>query len=234
MGRACEAGILAARLAKQGYTGPETILEGKFGFLDVYCRDGEAGLLTAKLNADWETMRICLKRYACHVTSHPPVQALRELMVKEKFSGGDVESINVESSDKVVSHHIIHEPNDIMQAQYSLPFNLALALYRDPDDAASFDESAVADLAIRALCRKIQVGLDAKAKTAWSSRMHVKLKDGRTLVAEGETFKGMPKDPLSRGELKRKFGLLMKNQGPASDRVFDHLASLEAQSQVLP
>jgi len=234
MGRACESGILAARLAQQGYTGPETILEGRFGFLEVFCRDGDPALLTAKLGEDWEVLRICLKRYACHATSHPAVQALRELMAKEKFSGAQVDSISVEASDKMVSHHVIAEPNDIMQAQYSLPFNLALALYRDPDDAASFDDSAVADADIRALCRSITVGLDANAKTAWSSRLHVKLKDGRELLAEGETFKGMPKDPLNREELRRKFGLLMKNQGPASDQIFDHLASLEAQSRVLP
>ena len=233
MGRACESGILAARLAQRGYTGPETILEGRFGFLEVFCRDGDPALLTAKLKEDWEVLRICLKRYACHATSHPPVQALRELMAREKFSGQHVESIAVESSDKVVSHHVIAEPNDIMQAQYSLPFNLALSLYRDPDDAASFDHSAVADADIRAMCRSIKVELDKNARTAWSSRLHVTLKDGRQLVAEGETFKGMPKDPLSREELQRKFSLLMKGQAGADD-LFEHLAGLEKQARALP
>jgi len=133
----------------------------------------------------------------------------------------------------VVSHHVIAEPNDIMQAQYSLPFNLALSLYRDPDDAASFDHSAVADADIRAMCRSIKVELDKNARTAWSSRLHVTLKDGRQLVAEGETFKGMPKDPLSREELQRKFSLLMKGQAGADD-LFEHLAGLEKQARALP
>ena len=39
LGRAAESGILAARLAEAGYTGPETVLDGKFGFMEVYCRD---------------------------------------------------------------------------------------------------------------------------------------------------------------------------------------------------
>ena len=233
MGRACEAGILAARLAKLGYTGPETILEGKFGFLDVYCRDGEAALLTSKLNTDWETMRICMKRYACHVTSHPPVQALRELMTKNAFKGADVESISIEASDKVVSHHVIPEPSDIMQGQYSMPFNVALAVYRDPDDAASFDDSAMADSAIRAMCRSIKVTLDENAKTNWSSRLAVKLKDGRQFTAEGESFKGMPKDPLNRQQLGHKFSLLMAGQADAA-RIFSHLEKLETQSRFLP
>ncbi len=233
MGRACESGILAARLAQQGYTGPETILEGKFGFLDVFCKDGDAALLTKGLGEDWEVLRICLKRYACHATSHPPVQALRELMARENFGGDDVEAFAVESSDKVMSHHIIPEPNDIMQGQYSLPFNLALALYRDPDDAASFDDSAVQDARIRALSRRISFTLDKTAKTAWSSRLKLALRDGRTLVTEGETFKGMPKDPLSRDELRHKFSLLMKGFDGA-EGLFDHLAALENQVRALP
>ncbi len=235
MGRACESGILAARLAQQGYTGPETILEGRFGFLEVYCREGEAALLTAGLGQDWEALRICMKRYACHVTAHNPVQALRELMTEHAFQGGDVEHIALEASEKIVSHHDIREPNDIMQAQYSVPFCIALALFRDPDDAASFDDSAVSDLAIRAACRNISVSAAKSSRTAWSSRIKVRLKDGREFARDGESFKGMPKDPLSRAELQRKFMLLTKSgdNDKASAELFEHLSLLETQSHFL-
>ncbi len=233
MGRACESGILAARLAEQGYTGPETVLEGKFGFLEVFCRDGDPALLTAKLNEDWETLRICMKRYACHVTSHPPVQVLRGLMAEHDFDGGAVQNISLAVSEKIVSHHVISEPSDIMQAQYSLPFNVALALYRDPDDAASFDQSAVADPAIRGMCRSIKVSLDENAKTNWSSRLHVTLKDGRQFEGECESFKGMPKDPLNRAQLEHKFLLLMAGRADAT-KLFGHLAKLESQSRIFP
>jgi len=235
MGRACESGILAARLAQQGYTGPETILEGRFGFLEVYCREGEAALLTAGLGQDWEALRICMKRYACHVTAHNPVQALRELMTEHAFQGGDVEHIALEASEKIVSHHDIREPNDIMQAQYSVPFCIALALFRDPDDAASFDDSAVSDPAIRAACRNISVSAAKSSRTAWSSRIKVRLKDGREFARDGESFKGMPKDPLSRAELQRKFMLLTKSgdNDKASAELFEHLSLLETQSHFL-
>src|SRR5262249_52470307 len=49
LGRAAESGVLAARLASAGYTGPETVLDGKFGYLEVYSRDGDATLLTKGL-----------------------------------------------------------------------------------------------------------------------------------------------------------------------------------------
>ena len=56
-----------------------------------------------------------------------------------------------------MSHHNIHEPGDIMQAQYSVPFCVALAVFRDPDDPKSFASNALDDPAIRAVCRNVEL-----------------------------------------------------------------------------
>ena len=77
MGRAAEAGVLAARLAQSGFAGPETVLEGTFGFLTTYCREANPARLTEALGERWETETICLKRYPCHITAHTPVQSVR-------------------------------------------------------------------------------------------------------------------------------------------------------------
>ena len=61
LGRASESGILAARLASAGYEGPETVLDGKFGFLDTYCRDGDPDLLSEGLTRSWETLHISIE-----------------------------------------------------------------------------------------------------------------------------------------------------------------------------
>ena len=208
MGRACEAGILAARLAKEGYTGPETILEGRFGYLDVYCRDGDPELLTGGLGVEWETSRICLKRYACHVTAHAPLQALRGLMHDHGFDGEQVVAVALECTEKVVSHHDIREPQDVMQAQYSVSFCLALALYRDPLDPASFDESALGDDRIRSACRGMSLVAVKDLPSSWSARLSVTLKDGRRLGRDARSFKGMPDDPLSDADARARFDIL--------------------------
>ena len=39
LGRASEGGVLAASLAADGFTAPDTVLEGPFGFLAVFCRE---------------------------------------------------------------------------------------------------------------------------------------------------------------------------------------------------
>lgn len=208
MGRASESGILAARLAAEGYTGPETILEGKFGFLQTYCRDGEAGLLTAGLGHEWETRRLCMKRYPCHVTAQPAVQALRGMMREHGFSAADVQGLSLRMASKVVSHHDIRAPGDVMTAQYSAPFCVALALHRDPDDPRSFDESALRDAGIRRVCELIDLGVGDDLPTAWSARIEVTLRDGRQLRTLANSFKGMPDEPMDAAELRHRFALL--------------------------
>jgi 2-methylcitrate dehydratase PrpD len=231
LGRAAESGILAARLAAAGYTGPETVLDGKFGFTEVYCRDAEAHLLTAGLGEQWETMRICMKRYACHMNAQTAIQSLRELMAQHGFNGAEVDSLLVEGQEKLVTHHNILEPGDIMQSQYSVPFCVALALFRDPDDPNSFAGNALADPAIRAVCRKVELRAQG-GHTPFGTRITVRLKDGRNFVRDGESFKGMPGNPLNRAELRSKFMLLTAAMGePASAKLFERLDGLEKQTR---
>ncbi len=230
MGRACESGLLAARLAQQGFFGPETILEGRFGFLEVYCRDPEPALLTAGLGTDWETRRICLKRYACHVTAQAPLQALRGLMAEHAFDPVDVAELHLECAPKVISHHDIRAPADIMQAQYSVPFCLALGLYRDPLLPASFDDSALHDPRILDACARVQLKPGAALATAWSARLGVVLRDGRRLEADARTFRGMPGDEMGAEEEFERFGTLCASLGPQAARTLHgQLARLEAQ-----
>lgn len=230
MGRACEAGITAARLAQGGFTGPETVLEGRFGYLEVFCRDAEPALLTRGLGQDWETLHICLKRYACHVTAQAPVQALRELMQAQSFTGAEVAYIELGCSEKVISHHDLREPQDLMQAQYSVPFCLALALYRDPQDPAAFNESALSDAGIRAACAEVRLVSATGLPTSWSARLTVVLKDGRQWQREAAAFKGMPSDEMSPAEEQQRFALLCASLPPAqSAQLYDKLSSIERQ-----
>ena len=229
LGRAGESGVLAAKLAALGYEGPETVLEGKFGFLDVFCRDGDAKLLTQGLGTDWDTLRIVIKRYPFHMSAHTAVQALRELMAEHAFEGSQVAGITLEAANKTISHNNIAEPGDITQAQYSAPFCVALALFRDPDDPKSIDASALADPRIRAICRAVELRPYGDGNGSNKVvRLTVRLKDGRQFVRDANSFKGMPTNPLSRADLGYKFRLQAAVLGEAgATRLFERLERLE-------
>ncbi|MES3004431.1 MAG: MmgE/PrpD family protein [Pseudomonadota bacterium] len=231
IGRAAEAGIVAARLAQAGAAGPETVLDGRFGFLEVYCRDGEEALLTAGLGEQWETLKICLKRYACHVTAQAPVQAVRALMQEHGLSSQHVAAIALEVPAKVLSHHDIRAPGDAMQAQYSVPFCVALATLRDLAQPSAFDAEALAHPHVLALCAGMQMGAGEALPTAWSSRVRLTLADGRTLARDAYTYQGMPQEPCAPEQLRERF--LARCESLHSSRaqsLWRQLADLEHQT----
>ncbi|MDQ6640315.1 MAG: MmgE/PrpD family protein [Pseudomonadota bacterium] len=219
LGRAAESGVLAARLAGAGFDGPSTVLDGHHGFLEAYCRDVDRTRLTAGLMQEWETLRICFKAFPCHVTAHTPVQAVRSLMAAHCFDGHRIKSMRVFGAPKLLSHHNRQDPDDVMQAQYSVPFCVALAAFRDPADPMSWDERAVADAGIRTLCRRIELVGFPPGETpgsGWHTRLHIELVDGRVFSADGSTFPGMPEDPLDDAAVEAKFRRLAGALIPAS------------------
>src|SRR3984885_2054936 len=138
MGRAAEGGVTAAYLAARGFEGPDVLLEGKFGYLDVYARDGDPQLLIDGLGSRWESLNIWFKMFPCHVTAQAPVRAIRQLQREHGFGPQDIGKIVIETSEKVLSHHGDRAPRDVGTAQYSVPFSVALALFRDPADPHAF------------------------------------------------------------------------------------------------
>src|SRR5438270_1028008 len=156
LGRASEAGVLAASLAAAGFTGPRTVLEGEFGFLRVFCTKWDTAELTRSLGAEFVVSTTVLKRYPCHATAHPAVKTVRDLQAEHGFAGNDVEAITVTGTPRMIERHNILEPADLMLAQYSIPFSVALALCREARDPESWDETALADLQIRGLCRRVR------------------------------------------------------------------------------
>lgn len=205
LGRAAEGGALAATLAREGFTGPATILEGQFGFLEAYAKEKDPARLTQGLGQQWHTLKSMLKRYACHITAHVPVTAALELRARHGFSGADVASVSIATNEKVISHHNITEPQDTMMCQYSVPFCVALALHRDPLDPRVFGEETLNDRSIREVCRNTRITEFLPAKDRFSTRVTVRLKDGRELVIEAHDFEGMPSRPLSKEQLRAKF-----------------------------
>jgi 2-methylcitrate dehydratase PrpD len=233
IGRASEAGVLAAGLACDGFTGPSTVLEGEAGFLRVFCSDFDLGALTRDLGRKYATLNICMKRYACHITAQKAVQAVREIAAERGFGGDDVQSITVVGAKRMAEINNIPEPTDVMMSQYSTPFCVALALYRDPSDPASFGEDALNDPAIRSLCRRVAVGAAPgdHGHAEVPTTVTIVTRDGRTLSRRVEAFKGAPASPFERPDMREKFLMLTRRVADA-ERMFERLQRLEEEDRL--
>jgi 2-methylcitrate dehydratase PrpD len=229
LGRASEAGVLAASLAQGGFTGPRTVLEGQFGFLRVFCTEFDESELTKGLGREFVTTSTVLKRYPVHATAHAAVRAVRDLQAAHGFGGGDVEAITVTGNQRMVERHAIAEPADLMLAQYSIPFCVALALFREARDPESYDESALQDPQIRALTRRVRVVPEAgSGHGAMGSTVTVTL-------ANGQRFeKHIDSGLLEPGELADKCTRLTRGAlgESAAARLFARLQKLEDETSL--
>jgi 2-methylcitrate dehydratase PrpD len=231
LGRAAESGVLAASLASDGFTGPASVLEGEFGFLRVFCgTDFDTGELTRGLGASYATRSIMLKRFPCHITAQTSVQAILDLRAAHGYAAPDVAAIHIAGNDKMARVNNIPSPPDIMLAQYSVPFCVALAHVRDPRDPRAFDAGALQDAQIRSLAQRVTITIAKDPPTPLAADVTVTLNDGCVLRRSVADFKGTPEQPLDRAELREKFLLLTRHCGAGA--MGDLLQNLEHETDL--
>lgn len=207
LGKAAEGGVTAAKLASRGFAGPESVLEGKFGFCRSYSDSPRLQYLTYRLGRVWESLNICIKRCACHINAHAPIEALRSLRDEFGFEPEDIRGIEIGGIEKLVTHHANYQPKDLMMAQYSIPFCVALSCYFDPTDPANFNEQKLKDKKILAMMRKVRLKVDREIEAkGWDRAARLTVNVGRSgrhskLVIH---FKGAPGNPLSAAEVEDK------------------------------
>jgi 2-methylcitrate dehydratase PrpD len=234
LGRAAEGGVLAASLAADGFTGPDTVLEGEAGFLKAFCNEIDLTQLTRNLGNRYATQTIMMKRFACHITAHTAVEAIIDLQNQYAIRGNDVVSVQIDGSHRMATINNIASPADIMIAQFSIPFCVALALHRNPLDPYSFDEASVHDPTILETMSKVKFTIaPGQSDDDVSSTVSVTLRDGRLLKQRVTDFLGTPARPLTGPELRQKFSMLtQKYPSKQMEQILDRLENIESETNV--
>ncbi len=237
LGKAAEGGVTAALLASKGFAGPESVLEGKFGFCQTYSDSPKLDYLTHRLGRQFESMNICIKRCACHINAHAPIEALEKLRAEFNFNPADIREIRIGGIEKLVTHHANYQPKDLMMAQYSIPFCVALSLYFDPTDPESFNERRLKDKKILAMMRKVRLEVDHEVEErGWdrAARVTVTLKNKQRHTALVVQFKGTPGNPMSQTEVEEKARKLTRALLPAQKlgRLVEAINTLEKVADV--
>jgi 2-methylcitrate dehydratase PrpD len=214
-GWAAFAGLHAAALAEAGFRAPATIFEGRFGFLHAY---SDAGVPSRLLPGDGpELCRTSVKPHACCRYMQGPIDATLGLRAAERFEPTDVARVEVGMLAAGVA--IVCEPAaakrrpaNVVDAQFSLPFGIAVALARGSASPAEFSPATLGDpLVLELMDRVVAVpdaALDARFPAAWPCWVRVALRDGRRLEARVDHPRGDPENFPVASELEGKFRAL--------------------------
>lgn len=228
-GRAAEGGVLAAGLAREGFDGPHDILEGRAGFLHVFCDTFDTGELVRGLDGSTFHIReISMKDFATHGSTQGPLRALLGILDSNGLTAREIAQVRVVATRDSVENHDGQTPRDLMQAQYSIPFCIALACVRDIRDPRSMREDALDDPVIRAMLARVtvEIGDFSEKRTC---RVIVTQTDG-TVHDVLSTDDAASWRPASAEAVKRKYRTLMQDlPRDTTEKVLSCLMSLEDQ-----
>jgi 2-methylcitrate dehydratase PrpD len=189
-GRAAQSGVLAARLAREGFTGPATIFEGEGGFFNAFSfgEPIDPSCMTLGLGQDHHALGTAIKPYPCCRFEHGAI----DLALAAKSSGlaaDDVAEITIRIySTGVLTYH--PRPKSAVDAQFNVPYAVALCLLRGRIELADFTDHAIHDPDVLALCGRIHVKEDpefsARYPQDYCVELDIALKDGsrRTLFSD--------------------------------------------------
>ncbi len=213
-GFAARSGVLAARLAAHGETGPATVIEGRFGLYNAYLRRADLDIDSqlADLGERWETPNIAYKPYpACHFL-HASLDAVIEATAGQGIKPDDVVEIIAEVPADVVPIILEpladkHAPRSEYDAKFSLPYAVASQLVHGRVDVMTFVGDAIRDPEVLELAGRVRYETKdfPTFGKAFPGGAHVKLRDGRTLSAELPYQRGGHDNPLSEDEVRDKF-----------------------------
>lgn len=212
-GWAAHAGLIAARLAKAGMTGPETALEGTRGLYASFAGDASAGARLAGLMCDfgtrWHTMDVAFKFVPCCHYLHPFVEAAG-LLADEGVHPGAIERMTLRIAPGAAG--IVCEPWPLKQspgdghsARWSLPVVVAARLVEGKVDHDTF--RAPAAPAVRALAARCtwEPLTPNRFPQAFEAEIICILKNGTALTRRIDDVYGNASRPAQTDDVRAKF-----------------------------
>jgi len=209
------AGVTATLLARAGFTGPETVLEGAHGLYAAFAGGHDAARLAATLDTlgrQWELGELTLKPYPCGSIAQPYMDCAARLRATHGVKAEQITAIRCRTAAGPVPRlweplAAKHAPPNGYAAKFSLPYLLASIFVRGRAGLAEFTDGAVREADVLRVARTVSYELDATIDypRQFIGDVEVTLAGGRTLRERQDRPRGGPDAPLTREEIEAKF-----------------------------
>ncbi|MGE6210657.1 MmgE/PrpD family protein [Comamonas aquatica] len=205
---AAAAGLMAAYLAKDGFTGAQDIFTGPQGMAAGMSTDAHPAKLSDGLGTRWATAETSFKWHASCRHTHPAADALLQVMQHNHLQPADLAQVTCHVHQGAIDVlGPVVQPSTVHQSKFSMGTVLALAARFGHAGLTEFDSHFLAPDTV-ALREKVRMVLDTEVDTAypqrWIGKVTVQTTDGRTLHGRVDEPKGDPGNSLSRQEITDK------------------------------
>ena len=213
-GWAAHSGMIAAHLARKGFRGPTSIIEGRDGFLHAYSNGADSSKVLEGIGSGFEILHTSVKPHACCRYMQPPIDGILKIVKENDLQPDQVAKVKLgllRAGAPLIAEpkENKYNPQSIVDAQFSMPFGAAVALLYRRAGLKEFHPSKIRSEEVRQMMKQVEyfvdLDLDRTFPKQWGATAEILTKDGKRYFTKIEYPKGDPENPLSWEEMIEKF-----------------------------
>lgn len=223
---ATEAGVAAALLAAENYTGPVEVIEGKEGLYHVLHNvQWSTDELLKGLGQHFLITECGYKAFPTEALTHQPISAALKVKNDHHLEEANIAQVLVKTTTRgadILSDPSKYKPTTKETADHSLPYCIAAALVDGQVLPSSFDEEKLKDPRIWSMLGKITVVADPEIDALFPGTkravVSITTTGGQIYTAQVDYAKGSPENPMQDEEVIAKFKANAAAVMPASQQ----------------
>ncbi|KAF2236193.1 MmgE/PrpD family protein [Viridothelium virens] len=244
IGRSAQNGLLAAALARNGYTGSLHALEAKRGWVNVVgAGSNRLEEMVGSLGTIWEVEKNSFKPFPCGIVVHPSIDGCIQLHDEMRERGLVANEDTIESV-KARVHPLVLEltgkktPIDGLQAKFSVYHGAAVGLVMGKAGPAQYEDPLVISQEIVGVRERFEATADGNLM-ADEADILLTMKDGTVLRKHVEHAIGSLEAPMTDEQLQTKFKdqsmpVLGRNGTAAASKAFRSMEGAESVAKIAP
>ena len=197
-------GLLAALLARDGFTANRESFEHPQGFFEVFngAGDYEVELIGPGFADPFDIVSpgLFIKRYPCCASSHSAIDALLELRDRYGLGPKNVDHILSWIHPRQLTHTFRPDPKSELDAKFSVQYVLARALMHGQINIEHFDPGAHDDIDTRAVMARITAEPHPSPGDTSDEHFNIEIK---VTTVSGKIHSLALREPVGRGSLSR-------------------------------
>lgn len=217
--------VVSCDLAARGLIAPHNVLEGRFGFFNLFEGKYDVAPVVSSLGQVWRIAEVSHKPFPTGRATQGAIEAALQLKQKHVFDVEDIDEICVYVTPltaRLVGRPLVAgmAPN---YARLCLQYSVARTLLQGFLDPVDFRPESLGDESVRELGQRINIMIQPNddPNALGPASVELQLNDGRKLIAVIDDMPGSPSNPLTRTQHLHKFRTNWKS---ASDVVPEECA----------
>lgn len=239
-GISAQNGVLAAMCAKEGIENLLDCLDIPYAYCEQMTSAVDRTWLDRELDSHFYTMDILVKHWPANMWVNTPLEITKLLVEENNIDINEIKEITINPPTQYRMHFFEEGFESLMEAQFSIPYVIAVALL-DPQPGPNwYDKERFTDPKVLEIARKIKPGKDPEDTllgcfNTYQEGSHpektvtITMNDGTVYEKTQRTHKGHPLDMLSREEfcdLFRREASFARNE-EQTEKLIDFITNLE-------